>query len=361
MTEDPVETTPPAKVRGSGAVAERGGQAGGEGANVAGRDVIVKNYKITQVRGYMTDKGPLAYRGMGNPAQDWDRALEGEIEVADLRDMLLNDPVQRQKLKKKPRVVSVSGVLYPCALLVSGWWESRMQKLEEGQWLNGIQKWLFSGFHSWGPSWDFTWDFEHLENDANKPSFVAQLGDGDEANSIPVILPEDKARKLVEKFQERGKALGVEVGGMKATVTGVLCHRSQCPEAASLGLVGGILDFCIWLKAGEKDHRVNPDRRLPPIYSGYLWKCLAPSDLFNAGTPLDLNQVYFVWEHTNLADQASVKYNLDSLERKETYIRNVHGNTELVLLQKSSILVPGDPKWSKKAFYEFYRQEEEAF
>lgn len=203
MTNERPETTSNAKVAGSGAAASGSGVAAGKKGIAAGRDV--KIYKITQVKSYMTDKGPLAYKGMGNPAQAWESALAGEMGVTDLREMLLNDPVRREELKRQPRTVSVRGLLYPSALLVSGWWESRMQKIEGAKWHNGLQEWLFSGFHSWGPSWDFTWDFERPENQANKPAFVAQLGEGDEANSIPVIIPADKAEKLTEKFLERGR------------------------------------------------------------------------------------------------------------------------------------------------------------
>jgi hypothetical protein len=357
MTNERPETTSNAKVAGSGAAASGSGVAAGKEGIAAGRDV--KIYKITQVKSYMTDKGPLAYKGMGNPAQAWESALAGEVGVTDLREMLLNDPVRREELKRQPRTVSVRGLLYPSALLVSGWWESRMQKIEGAKWHNGLQEWLFSGFHSWGPSWDFTWDFERPENQANKPAFVAQLGDGDEANSIPVIIPADKADKLTEKFLERGRELKVGVSGVIATVTGVLCHRCHCPEAERLGLVGGILDFCIWLKSGENKHKISPSRGEPDIYSGYLWKCLTPSEWIKEGRALELNQVYFVWEHTNFADENSVKYNLDSLEHKEYYIRKLHDNSELVLLQKSSMLVPGVPKWSKHEFYDFFLQKEE--
>jgi hypothetical protein len=350
------------QVRGGGAAATADGVAAGQEGVAAGRDVNI-TYQI-HARSYIRDKGPCAYKGMGNPAVDWDLALDGVIDVADLREMLLYDPDRREKLKQQPRQVSAKGLLYPCALLVSGWWESRMEKIEGTKWSDDIQKWLFSGFHSWGPSWDFTWDFEHPENDGNKPSFVAQLGYGDEANSIPVIIPADKVKKLVGKFRERGRAIGIDVGGLLSTVTGVLCHRSHCPEAAKLGLVGGILDFCIWLKPGEEEHKISPDKGKPDVYSGYLWKCLTRSAWFNEGKPLELNQVYFVWEHTNFADQDSVKYNLDSLGHKEAYIREFndrkfHDNSELVLLQKSSLLVPGQPKWSKKDFYNFFQKDDD--
>jgi hypothetical protein len=147
--------------------------------------------------------------------------------------------------------------------------------------------------------------------------------------------------------------------GLVATVAGVLCHRSHCPEADRLGLVGGILDFCIWLKPGEDKHKISPDRGKPDVYSGYLWKCVAPSEWIKEGKALNLNEDYFIWEHTNFSDQNSVKYNLDSLGHKEAYIRTFHDSSNLVLLQKSSILVPGTPKWSKEEFYGFFRHKEE--
>jgi hypothetical protein len=369
MENERAESASKISVGGAGAAADRGGVAAGQMGNAAGRDVNdnrVQNkfsgdFHITLPAGamaYMDGKGSRAYRGMGNPALDWDVNPDCIYPVSDLRDMLLKDPVKYEELVKKPRTVNVVGLLYPCALLVSGWWEARREKDEGIAWCNGIQEWLFNGFHSWGPSWDFTWDFEHPENDANKPSFVAQLGDGDEANSIPVIIPSDKVKKLSEKFQERGHEIGVGVSGLAATVTGVLCHRSHCPEAAKLGRVGGILDFCIWLKPGEEKHKISPAKGKPDIYSAYLWKCVAPRDWVKEDKALEMNQVYFVWEHTNLANQDSVKYNLDSLERKEAYIRKFHDNSDLVLLQKSSMLVPGVPKWSKQVFYDFFQQKD---
>jgi hypothetical protein len=356
MGNERSETASQVRAKGGGAAASGRSVAAGKNAIASGRDTVI--YKITQVRGYMRAKGPEAYKGMGNPAKPWKLSLDGEVEVGDLRKMLIEDPAEAEKLKKKPRMVSVKGFLYPCALLVSGWWESRMRK-SEGTWNNGIQEWLFSGFHSWGPSWDFTWDFERPENEASKRSFVAQLGNGDEANSIPVIIPADKVTKLSERFQERGHEIRTGISGLISMVTGVLCHRSDCPEAARLGLVGGILDFCIWLKPGEDKHKISPYRGKPGVYSGYLWKCLAPSEWVKEGKALNLNQVYFVWEHTNFVDGNSIKYNLDSLERKEAYIRKFHDNSDLVLLQKSSLLVPGVPKWSKQEFNDFFQDKEE--
>jgi hypothetical protein len=366
-SEEPRATGGSAGAQGSGAAATAGGIAAGAAGNAAGRDVnencVIHNHYQFEVRRYMRNKGPDAYSGMADPAQPWDYRLDGCMEVSALKDMLLSGPPECVgQIRRQPKLVQVHGLLYPCALLVSGWWESQLEKIEGTQWHNGIQEWLFRGFHAWGPSWDFTWDFEQAENAPAvpaKPYAIAQLGDGDEANSIPVIIPADKARKLRGKFQERGREMHMAVGGFLSTVTGILCHRSSCPEAARLGLVGGILDYCIWLQPAEAGHKISLDRNKPDIYSGYLWKCLAPKAWVDQDKPLGLNQVYFVWEHTNFADENSIHYNLDSLAHKEAYIGKQHDNAELVLLQKSSMLIPGEPKWNKQEFYDFFLHREE--
>jgi hypothetical protein len=89
-----------------------------------------------------------------------------------LKDRLLSGPPECvEQIRRQPKLVQVHGLLYPCALLVSGWWESQLEKIEGTQWHNGIQEWLFRGFHAWGPSWDFTWDFEQAENAPAVPSW----------------------------------------------------------------------------------------------------------------------------------------------------------------------------------------------
>ena len=350
-----------AEAKGSGAAAASGGVAAGQGGYAAGRDNVINinngAYPVFDIRSYLRDKGPLAAHGMGNPTHFWDAVLEGTIEVEKLRETLLSAPAEYvAALKDQPaRFVSVEGFLYPCGLLVSGWWESHFQKFEGLEKLNGVQAWLFNGFHAWGPSFDFSWDFENPVDDGSRPSFIAQLGSGDEANSIPVLIPAEKARKLRDVFQERGRDIKLDVSPLAVTVEGILCHRSQCPEAALLGKVGGILDYCIWLKEGESSHKICVERKRVDIYSGYLWKCVAPKNLLARGKPLELHEAYFLWEHTNFANEDSVKYNLDSLEHKQNYLQTVfHGGAELVVLQKSNILVQGEPYWNKDQFYKYF-------
>lgn len=276
---------------------------------------------------------------LGEPWQPED--LEShEIDVSDLRTKLL-----RTKGLKKPIMVTVRGTLYPCALLSAGWWDRQDRtKACEPKWHDNLQKWLFYGFDLWGPSWDFSWDLDAREGHKAQPYYIAQLGGGDEADSLPVVVPTEKAGRLYEEFLSGW-------GGLEVKVSGLLGHRRQFSSTpSSLDLMGGLLDYCIWLKEGVRGHKISLLVDRTEIYSGYLWKCMAPRKWLEEKRALCLNDVYFVWEHTNFADKEAVKYNLDSLEHKEQYIMKIHG--ELVLLQKSSHLVPGMPEWSAQQFYD---------
>ena len=137
---------------------------------------------------------------------------------------------------------------------------------------------------------------------------------------------------------------------MEANVTGLLGHRHQfCTEGHGLELFGGLLDFCVWLNEDDRHHLISPLDEETGIYSGYLWKCVIPAAWLTSSHDLHLNQVYFIWEHTNFAKRDAVAYNLDSLAHKEEYLRARHG--DLVLIQKSSPLVPGEPEWSHEQIY----------
>lgn len=270
-----------------------------------------------------------------------DLTNQGTQDVNDLRKKLL-----RIKTIPDPVCVTVRGTLFPCALLTAGWWDRQEpSKVIMPKWHDNIQKWLFSGFDLWGPSWDFTWDTEHNKHN---PYVIAQLGYGDEADSIPVLIPREKVGKLNEFFQENW-------GGGEVEVTGLLGHRSQFVKAHDdVQLVGGLLDYCLWIDRDNKDHTIVALNYQTDLYSGYLWKCVTPKAWYTPNMSLSLNQVYFIWEHTNFRDQDAIKYNLDSLQHKEEYISRLYG--DLLLLQKSSQLVPGEPVWSTSEFYRVFLQ-----
>jgi hypothetical protein len=283
---------------------------------------------------YLMVRGIYPYRVFAErPTEPWDLTLRSVEHISELRVKLLSAPHL-----DRPLLVTVRGTLFPSALLSAGWWERHgKSQRARPQWKDSLQEWLFNGFDLWAPSWDFTWHHDPAGGIAH-PFSIAQLGGGDEADSIPVVIPYDKVRRLQDVLKESW-------GGIEAHVTGLLGHRHQFPpNAVGLELFGGLLDFCLWLDEEDKRHRISPLEEETGLYSGYLWKCVAPVEWLQTGRSLRLNQVIFVWEHTNFAKRDAVAYNLDSLARKEEYLRRRHG--DLVLIQKSSPFVPGNPEWS---------------
>ncbi len=303
-------------------------------------DVSAEGDISVNVQQFLVNSGVVPYQdylnGVLTPA---DFTNQGTQNINDLRKKLL-----RIKEFPEPVSVTVSGTLFPCALLTAGWWDRQeTSKTVMPEWHDNIQKWLFSGFDLWGPSWDFTWDTEH---NMHNPYVIAQLGYGDEADSIPVLIPREKVSKLTEFFQENW-------GGGEVEVTGLLGHRRQFVSShKDIQLVGGLLDYCLWIDQDNSQHGISALNYQTEIYSGYLWKCVTPKAWFDPTRSLSLNQVYFIWEHTNFRDQEAIKYNLDSLHHKEEYISKMYG--DLVLLQKSSQLVSGDPVWSSSDFYNVF-------
>jgi TIR domain len=298
--------------------------------------------KGANVSPYLISRGPAAHRDYtGHPQGPWDPAITGTETIENLRLKLTRGGVELEK----PLPIKVQGTLYPCALLSSGWWERRAAaKTRQIKWRDGLQEWLFHGFEEWGPSWDFTWDFDNWAHSSKRPYFIAQLGDGDEANSIPVLLPATKAKRLQEVFERTW-------GGMEAEISGVLGHRkhfAQYVNPQALELFGGLLDYCLWLDDDNKEHKISPRTKHTDVYSGYLWKCVAPKELLHGRTPC-LNDVYFIWEHVNFADRDALAYCLEALNNKEEHVRKRYG--ELMLVQKSSALVPGTPALAADTIY----------
>ncbi|HEV3156456.1 MAG TPA: hypothetical protein VGZ00_03855 [Candidatus Baltobacteraceae bacterium] len=258
---------------------------------------------------------------------------------------------------RDPQRVSIRGTLYPCGLLSSGWWAPRAKAAPN---LKGsdLQSWLYYGFSQWGPSWDFSWNFDQNLKTQNDAYCVAQLGTGDESNSIPVRIPIERAKQLLNDFREKGSELGIDdsevdvsFSGLRVEITGFLYHRRHCPKAAH-GAFGDSLDYSIWIREDQPDDDITILTDEPDFYSGYLWKCCVPeADLQRERITRD--QAFFIWTHTNLVKGETIKYELDSLRHKEEYISKQHGN--LVLLQKSSELIKGTPVLPKNEFFEFYQ------
>ncbi len=259
----------------------------------------------------------------------------------------------REKLKEgkgleKPVLIAVRGTLFPAALLTEGWWERKQQGpgALAIEWKNPLQRWLFKGFDLWAPSWDICWG----TTDSKQPEkryYIAQLTEGDEADSLPVIIGTEKAQRLSEEF-------GDSWGGFEVVVIGRLGHRFQFEKKLPKNVKRDPTDYYISVDDDNRRHKITRLTATTDLYSGYLWKLVAPEEWFNEEQMLGLNQVYFVWEHTNFVAKEAVAYNLESLAHKETLISKQHPGSGLILLQKSHAIVPGEPKWSVEKFYNFY-------
>ncbi len=267
----------------------------------------------------------------------------------------LREALKKRDRLEEPQLIKVKGTLFPAALLSAGWWESvRTEvKINWQSELKGLQQWLFEGFDLWAPSWDISWDFEDTGQGA-KPYYIAQLTDGDEADSLAVIIPPKLARVWREKFLKSW-------GGLEVEITGILGHRCQARKEfqESAPFKGQAQDYCVWLKDDDEHCTIVESIERTDLYSGYLWKCLIPRQWLEENDLIGLGQVYMVWEHTNFAAKEALKYNLSSLDHKVSQIAKLHRkHGGLVLLQKShGVLVPGDPLWPVEDFYKLLLRE----
>jgi hypothetical protein len=261
----------------------------------------------------------------------------------------------REKLKegkgldKRDRVlIRVRGTLFPAALLTEGWWERKQQAAAslKIEWANPLQQWLFRGFDLWAPSWDICWGAADTRQES-KRYYIAQLTEGDEADSLPVIIGPENAKKLSDEFRDSW-------GGFEAVVVGRLGHRFHFEKILPKNVKRDPQDYYISVEDENRRHKITRLTTTTDLYSGYLWKLVAPEEWVKSERTLGLNQVYFVWEHTNFVAKQAVQYNLDGLEHKAGLIAKQHPGNKLILLQKSHDIVPGNPEWSVEKFYQFY-------
>lgn len=289
--------------------------------------------------------------------------LAKKMDVSSIREIgVLREHLNTIKVLDRPTAVSLKGTLCPAQLLFNGWWERKDKKEKQTiQWKDGVQEWLFKGFELWGPSWDVTRPTPENPN----PYLVAQLGDGDEAESLPVLIPPEMAAQVREDYLV-GKG-GRKLWVYEANVSGILCHRSHLNQP---GLFSGeklsqsdltqlqqwdqqwgeAFDYCILLSESVKSHSAAPHQKKKiDLYSGYIWKCVMPKAWVQEGKVPSVNEVFFLWEHTDFTKSDAVLYNMDSLDKKVAYLEKKYG--ELVLLQKSSDLIDGEPRFSTDEFY----------
>ncbi len=249
---------------------------------------------------------------------------------------------------RRPVLIRVRGTLFPAALLTAGWWERKQHGPAplSIDWKNPLQRWLFEGFDLWAPSWDICWGAVDPDDPA-KRYYIGQLTEGDEADSLPVVIGAEKAQFLHDEFADSW-------GGFEAVIVGQLGHRFQFGKKLPPNVKREDSDFYVSVDDDNPRHKIQPLTSATPLYSGYVWKVVAPEAWMKEDRTLGLNQVYFIWEHTNFAAKQALAYNLDALEHKQELIAREHAGSPLVMLQKSHAIVPGEPKWSVKKFYDFY-------
>ncbi|WP_019925071.1 hypothetical protein [Nocardia sp. BMG111209] len=252
------------------------------------------------------------------------------------------------RVPRRPVPMQVTGVFCTSVLLNYGWWErSGPGHTPVGR--NDIQRWTYAGFEEWAPSWDFTSEV----GSGDESFFLGQLGQGDEANSILVVVVGRRAREIRPGIrglmQQRG------VAAMSVQITGLLCHRSHLrkrnPELAVIAERWPYdFNYCLLLDSDE--HRIADVHEVPDFYSAYLWKCLWAKDGVPEGALPSLNDCYLIWEHTDLTKPDAIRYNLDSLQHKEEFLRTEFG--EMELLQKSSPLIPEKPGLTAGSFQRLF-------
>ncbi len=261
----------------------------------------------------------------------------GTVDVADLLAKLDGSPASASL-----PTCSVSGAFFPSILLYEGWWNKAKTGAaawgadaaneDAGNRFQNIQSWLNRGFEQWGPS------FNLVAPGETETDLFAQLGYGDEANSLPVVVGPMKARVALDAL---GRSLV-----MRAKVQGALCHRDHLAthftgrsQAIAKRLVTANPQYQHFLLVQDDnpDHKVEPDKQKPSLYSAYLWQCLARKEDEESARNglLPLRKTIFLWEHTNLADPDSVKFNFDSLMSKKRYLENTVGTGALSVLHHS--------------------------
>ena len=270
-------------------------------------------------------------------------ALEGPLsgsvlDVGDLRDQLAD-----RGPEPEPELVTVRGTLFPCILLFPAYWQrSTARGATWIAWRDELQQWLFHGFEQWGPSWE-------VNHPSAPDTLLGQLGTGDELESILLVLDGEIARAARAGLGDR---MAVD-----AEVTGILTHRAQLGDeiAAQRERWGTEFDSAIVASDRHQGHGIRIVGR-PETYSAYLWQCWAPAPWIRDPDDPRVDESFFVWEHTDVTNPAAVDYNLDSLARKTEYLREHYG--ELVLVQKSSRLVPGEPRFPTERFNALLRRRE---
>jgi hypothetical protein len=327
-----------------------------EGVSPGDETRIIHPGRVMLAHHELVARGPETHRIYNGQPQGATAEVFGGATIDELREWLnareLARPAGQTKQPPfpKPFTVSLTGALFPCGLLTPGWWQRRLARdhAHEPVWKSDVQRWHYIGFNEWAPSWDFSWHLDDWDRSSRgQATFYAQFGDGDEGDSLPVRLGVEDARKVRDELDNWG--------GMFARVTGLLGYRTQFPDY-DRQLVkdpGGWLNYCLWIDEDKTGKMPRPGvERLsgrPGVYSGYMWKCLAPARWVEERA-LGPEDVFFAWVHTDFSRPDAVAFSRDELEAKvrqlERHVLARIGEGNFRLLAKSSHLLDGVPLWT---------------
>jgi hypothetical protein len=255
--------------------------------------------------------------------------------VSELRERLESGPIL-----ERPEMLTVHGVFYPAVLMTPGVWErsGTGEAAPPIDWHTPLQEWLFSGFEQWAPSWDLN---ESTAAAGDRPLF-GQLGSEDEAFSLLVVVKGESAGLV------RRQLLGEDEMVCSAELRCALLHRGHARASVPerMRRWGKTFDYCLLvdLAAGDRIDRLD----VREGYSGYLWECVSPTQWLGDKEVPDVEDAFFVWEHTDLASREAREYGLAALRQKHAYIEQRFG--ELELIQKSAPIVPGVPRLASESF-----------
>ena len=260
------------------------------------------------------------------------RATRRVEDIKSLRRALETGPIL-----KEPELRTVRGVFYPAVLLSPGLWEQDEEDLRRFAWRDPLQHWLFSGFVEWAPSWDLN----TTSGAGRERPFLGQIGYTDEAFSLFVAISGDEAPSIRERLLREDELV------CNVEVTGTLVHRRHAgPIKQSMRRWGKTFDYCLRVDLGEDGHDIKRTDEDDP-YSGYLWQCVAPKEWVTE-TPA-IRDVFFLWEHADLASPSARDYGVAALSHKYAYVEEHFG--ELVVVQKSVEALPGTPLLETGSFF----------
>lgn len=248
-----------------------------------------------------------------------------------------------------PEPIEVYGYFMKANLLSQGLWqgEHRSSEIIEKNPMSNLQKWCFVGYNSWAPSMDINPSLSVLLNNnegntKNYPYLNGQVGSEDEAFSISVMISSERKDILAiiaEELSNGHYAFPVKIKG-------TLIHKNMLSDNDKK-ILGHNYDYCI--KITEKNEYFTPistKKIKKDWYSGYLWICLG-----EASKRPTFSNTFWCFEHTDLTNIDAIKYNMDSLQRKIEYIRNMNKELHLSIIQKSMPIIDGTPEFESELFY----------